>query len=359
GAAFLVTGNRLLTCAHTVHGMDETRVGFPGLLEDLPATVVHRGDWQRAGDAGDVAVLELDEPVPLTPARLAAPEDVQADAETSEYGIWGFPRRPDGGERHATVTTSPRWGRGQEWWELRVKGADALEEGYSGSPVYDTATGEVIGMVTNAELRGDRAHLGWMLPIESLRRHWEPLDDLLPLRWLTAEARRELRALLDGVRFTDPLADDLAGIVGRPPLRGFRSAWASVRYVAEGWPEERLVRYLAAVARHLPEGERLAAWSARHLPGAAPADERRSERVAEWKVRATVDAGVAELGPTLVGRDWMIEFAVPQSWLGKPFETWYLDPRNRIQMRKYPVVVRDVERLRPDSIRRDQAHHRW
>lgn len=395
GAAFLVTGNRLLTCAHTVHGMDETRVGFPGLLEDLPATVVHRGDWQRAGDAGDVAVLELDEPVPLTPARLAAPEDVQADAETSEYGIWGFPRRPDGGERHATVTTSPRWGRGQEWWELRVKGADALEEGYSGSPVYDTATGEVIGMVTNAELRGDRAHLGWMLPIESLRRHWEPLDDLLPLRWLTAEARRELRALLDGVRFTDPLADDLAGIVGRPPLRGFRSAWASVRYVAEGWPEERLVRYLAAVGRHLPEGGRLAAWSARHLPGAAPADEPRSEpasvivrleratfdnafdvtvhtwidgaagpsrgteRVPERKVRATVEAGVAELAPTLFGRDWMIEFAVPESWLGKPFETWYLDPRNRIQMRKYPVVVRDVERLRPDSIRRDQAHHRW
>lgn len=29
GAAFLVTGNRLLTCAHTVHGMDEARIGFP------------------------------------------------------------------------------------------------------------------------------------------------------------------------------------------------------------------------------------------------------------------------------------------------------------------------------------------
>jgi hypothetical protein len=395
GAAFLVTDTRLLTCAHTVHGMDEALVGFPGLLEDLPATVVHRGDWQRAGDTGDVAVLELDEAVPLPPARLAAPEDVRVRAAEGEFGVWGFPRRLDGGERHATVTTSPRWGREQEWWELRTKGSDALEEGYSGSPVYDTATGEVIGMVTNAELRGDRADLGWMLPMGSIRRHWEALDDLLPLRWLTAEARRELRELLDGVRFTDPLAADLERVVGRRALGGFRSAWGSVRYVAEGWPEEKLVRYLAAVAGHLPEPRRFTAWSVRHLPGAAPAGaarsgpasvivrlervtfdnafdvtvhtwidgaegpSRRTERVAERQVRPTVEAGVAGLAPALFGREWMIEFAVPESWLGKPFEQWYLDPRNKIQMRKYPVVVRDVERLRPDSIRRDQAHHRW
>ncbi|GAA0569461.1 VMAP-C domain-containing protein [Actinomadura livida] len=395
GAAFLVTDTRLLTCAHTVHGMDEVHVGFPGLLEDLPATVVHRGDWRRAGDTGDVAVLELDEPVPLAPARLAAPEDVHVTAGDGEFGIWGFPRRSDGGERHATVTTSPRWGREREWWELRTKGSDALEEGYSGSPVYDTATGEVIGMVTNAELYGDRADLGWMLPLDSIRRHWEELDDLLPLRWLTAEARRELRGLLAGVRFTDPLAADLRRVTGRPVLEEFRSAWGSVRYVAEGWPEERLVRYLMAVAQHLPEPGRFAAWSARHLGGAAPAagprtgpasvivrlepltfdkavdvtvhtwidgaagPSRPTERVPEKRVKATVEAGVAELAAALVGREWMIEFAVPEGWLGKPFEQWYVDPRKKILMRQYPVVVRDVERLRPGSIRRDQAHHRW
>ncbi|TDC60385.1 serine protease [Actinomadura sp. GC306] len=395
GAAFLVTRNRLLTCAHTVDGLDEAHVGFPGLFEGLKATVVHRGDWRREGDTGDVAVLELDEAVPLAPARLAAPDDARARADDGEFGVWGFPRRPDGGERHATVTTSPRWSREREWWELRTTGSDALEEGYSGSPVYDTATGEVIGMVTNAELRGDRGDLGWMLPLDSIRRHWEELDDLLPLRWLTAEARRELRGLLAGVRFTDPLAADLERLTGRRALGGFQSAWGSVRYVAEGWPQEKLVRYLAALARHLPEPGRFAAWSVRHLPGAAPAGaprsgpasvivrlervtfdnafdvtvhtwidgaegpSRRTERVAERQVRPTVEAGVAELAPALFGRDWMIEFAVPESWLGKPFEQWHVDPGRKILMRQYPVVVRDVERLRPDSIRRDQAHHRW
>ncbi|HEY8479971.1 MAG TPA: trypsin-like peptidase domain-containing protein [Spirillospora sp.] len=398
GAAFLVTETRLLTCAHTVHGLDEVHVGFPGLLEDLPAKVVHRGDWRREGDTGDVAVLELHGPVPLRPARFAAPDEVPERADTGEFGVWGFPRRRDGGERHATVTTSPRWSREQEWWELRTKGSDALEEGYSGSPVYDTSTGEVIGMVTNAELHGGRGDLGWMLPLDAIRRHWEALDDLLPLRWLTPQARCELRELLDGARFTDPVGADLERIAGRPTLTRFTSVWSSVRYVAEGWPQDRLVRYLAALGRHLPEPRRqsLTAWSARHLPGAAAAVPDRCpdlaslivrleratfdnaydvtvhtwidgaegpawgpERVSEKQVRATVEEGVARLAPALFGREWMIEFAVPESWLGKPFEQWHLDPRNKIQMRKYPVVVRDVERLRPDSIRRDQAHHRW
>ncbi|TDD33831.1 serine protease [Actinomadura sp. KC06] len=401
GAAFLVTEKRLLTCAHTVHGLDEARVGFPGLREGLTARVVWRGGWLREGDTGDVAVLELDEPVPYAPARLAAPDDLhERTVGGRTFGVCGFPRRHDQNERHAAVTTSPHRGMRQEWWELKTGAGEWLEEGFSGSAVYDTSSGEVIGMVTNAELRhGDRAELGWMLPVTSLRAHWEELDDRLPLRWATAEARRELRELLDGVRFTEPLGADLERAVGRPPLGEFRSAWASVRYVAEGLAEERLVRYLAALGRRLPEArrQRLAAWSVRHLAGAAPADpgparpgpasvivrlervtfdnafdvtvhtwtdgaegpSRPTVRVPERRVRAAVEEGVAALAPALFGHEWMIEFAVPESWLGKPFEQWYVDPRNKIPMRRYPVVVRDVERLRPDSIRRDQAHHRW
>ncbi|TMQ92385.1 trypsin-like peptidase domain-containing protein [Actinomadura soli] len=401
GAAFLVTATRLLTCAHTVHERDEAHVGFPGLREGLPARVVWRGGWRREGDTGDVAVLELDEPVPYAPARLAAPDDLhERTAAGRTFGVCGFPRRHDQNERHAAVTTSPYRGMRQEWWELKTGAGEWLEEGFSGSAVYDTSTGEVIGMVTNAELRhGDRAELGWMLPVTSLRAHWEELDDLLPLRWTTPGARRELRELLDGVRFTEPLGADLERAVGRPPLGEFRSAWASVRHVAEGFAEDRLARYVAALGRHLPEArrQRLSGWSARHLPGAAagagapPRPEPASVivrlervtfdnafdvtvhtwidgaegpssptvRVPERRVRAAVEAGVSALAPALFGHAWMIEFAVPESWLGKPFEQWYVDPRNKIPMRRYPVVVRDVERLRPDSIRRDQAHHRW
>ncbi|MBO2458593.1 VMAP-C domain-containing protein [Actinomadura violacea] len=399
GAAFLVTPTRLLTCAHTVLGLDEARVGFPGLREDLPAKVVARGGWRRLGDDGDVAVLELAEPVPYEPARLADPEDVPELAGGGRtLGVYGFPIRSDDNERYATITTDPHWLVKQEWWQLQTAPGYALEEGYSGSAVYDTATGTVVGMVTNAELGDhDRAELGWMLPLSRIRTHWEELDDVLPLRWLTPDARGDLRRILDGIPYSGPLAADLERAAGRPPREEFRSAWASVRYVAEGWPHDpdRLARYLTALGRHLPGARRgkLDAWTARHLrPAPGEAEEEPASiivrlerltfdrsydltvhtwingaegpsqptvRVPEGEVRGAVQDAVARTRQAVIGRRWMIEFAVPESWLGKPFEQWYVDARNKIPMRMYPVVVRDVDRLRPDSIRRDQAHQRW
>jgi hypothetical protein len=397
GAAFLVTPTRLLTCAHTVAGQDDPRVGLPGLAEDLPARVVASGGWRGAGGLGDVAVLELAEPVPYEPAALADPADVDALAAGGrEFGVYGFPSRKDGNERHATVTTGPHLLTRNEWWEIRTVQGVPLEKGFSGSAVYDIATGGVIGMVTNAELRDGRAGLGWMLPLSRIRAYWEDLDDVLPLRWLTADARRELRRLLDGVPFGDPLAADLERVVGRRPRERFGSAWASVRYVAEGFPEDRLARYLGALGGGLPEPRRqgFAAWLRRHLPAAEPAPDAQAPasvivrlehatfpkeydltvhtwfseadqtsqatvRVPEGKVRGAVQDAVARASRALVGGRWMIEFAVPEGWLGKPFERWYIDVEDRTPMRRYPLVVRDVKRLRPGSIRRDQAHRRW
>lgn len=394
GAAFLVTATRLLTCAHTVHGRDEARVGFPGVAEGLPVKVVRCGDWARAGDPGDVALLELAEPVSLRPATFADPVELCAAGTSGRrFGVWGFPRRRDAGERHATVTTDPGWSMQREWWEIRTGAGDVLEEGYSGSAVYDTASGDVIGMVTNSERRSG-ADRGWMLPITRIRRYWEELDDLLPLPWLTAPARRELREVLAGVPCGEALRADLAEVAGRPPVEAFRSAWDAVRFVAEGWPEDRLARFLGTLGPRLAESRRraLGAWTSRHLPASAPADgtaapasvivrlerqafdfdltvqtwadgavgtSRHVRGVPEKGVRRAVETAVAEVAPALFGREWMIEFAVPEGWLGKPFEEWHLDSGKNIRMRRYPVVVRDVERLRPDSFRRDQAHHRW
>ncbi len=397
GAAFLITETRLLTCAHTVEGMDEARVGFPGLREDLPAAVVRCTGWRRAGDFGDVAVLELREPVPYEPARFAAPDEVHSRAGENEFGVWGFPYGLDDGELHGTVTTRPQWQRRREWWQLRATQGSALEKGYSGSAVYRLATGEVIGMVTNADLRrDDYTDVGWMLPLDRLRLYSEELDDLLPLTWLTAPARRELRGILAGVPFTPVLAAELAVVTGRPSPAVFQSAWHSVRHVAEGFREEQLVRYLRAVRRASPASaaRRLTTWSRRHLPDGANAHgprpgppsvivrlermthgafditvhlwtdgaagrSRRAEEVPRQRVRQVVEEHVAELAPALFGREWMIEFAVPQKWLSTPFEQWHADPEKTQRMRRYPLVVRDVQRMRPDSFARDQAYRRW
>ncbi|WP_433327915.1 trypsin-like peptidase domain-containing protein [Spirillospora sp. CA-294931] len=394
-AGFLVAPDRVLTCAHAVDGAGGAEVDFPGRHAGLAASVVHVGDWKRQGDDGDVAVLRLEAPVALRCAGFAVPGELDAPLPPTPgnplgrrtLATYGFPFWDEAFERHASVRTGPDMAQAQEWWQLDVIEGERIRPGYSGAAVYDPYTGQVAGMVTDSDPDSGTAR---MLPLSRLRLHWEGLDDLLPLGWLTAPARRELRLLLDGVRATDPIVAEVAAVAGRPAPRRFRSAWDAVRFVAEGWAEERLVRLLKGLQRHLPE---LAAWSARHLPGAAaavgggpasvivrlervtfdnaydltvhtwidgaegPAQD--TVRVTERQVRAAVEERVARAGGAVVGRDWMIEFAVPEGWLSRPFEEWYVDPVRRIPMRMYPVVVRDVERLRPDSIRRDLAYRRW
>ncbi|UXY31800.1 serine protease [Streptomyces sp. HUAS TT20] len=80
GAGFLVTPDKVLTCAHVVHGSAEAAVtvSFPQLpaAPPVPARVVVHGGWSGGvTDAGDMAVLELDYPVSLArpPSRRPGP----------------------------------------------------------------------------------------------------------------------------------------------------------------------------------------------------------------------------------------------------------------------------------------------
>jgi hypothetical protein len=57
----------------------------------------------------------------------------------------------------------------------------------------------------------------------------------------------------------------------------------------------------------------------------------------------------------VIGHEWMIEFALPEDWLCKAVEEW---KAGEMPFLAYPVVVRDVERLKP-AFRQDQALQRW
>ena len=73
GAGILISDREVLTCAHVVHGVTEAEVRLVAHPDRPPlaATVVLRGPWpELPGGAGDVAVLELSEPVP---AQTASP----------------------------------------------------------------------------------------------------------------------------------------------------------------------------------------------------------------------------------------------------------------------------------------------
>ncbi|MFI6517259.1 hypothetical protein ACIBF1_17015 [Spirillospora sp. NPDC050679] len=395
-AAFLVTPTKVLTCAHSLLRLPEPHVGFSGLPGSFPVKAVHRpSGWERRGDFGDMVVLELAEDPGLRPAELAWSDEPYGRPGAGVLRAHGFPQRADGADRFADVTTGPDMRQRGEWWQLNAAPGHWLERGFSGGAVYDARTGLVFGMVTDAELgdAGDgtrRGAGGRMLPVSTLRRYWEELDDHLPLTWLTAPARRELRALLDG-RPADGAAVERA--LGRRPPRPFASAWDAVRTIAEGYPADRLTAHLRDLVRALPD---LAGWARRHLPeavaepaGAEPAsvivrvdrdtyayqvsaytwiDGARGPGPApvtvdaaegEAAVRRAVEDAVVAASRAVLGRKWIIEFAVPRNWLGKPFEDWHLDRAAGLRMRRYPVVVRDVDRLSPQPIPYEQTQRRW
>ncbi|MFF5258175.1 trypsin-like peptidase domain-containing protein [Actinomadura viridis] len=405
GAGFLIAPDLVMTCAHVVRDLDEAVVDLPGLEHDLPAKVERCSQWRRQGDGGDVALLRLSAPAGPRPARFAHPRDLGPGPREPgnplglrTYTTYGFPRPAESHERHATVCSGPHMVQRQEWWQLDPVAGERVQKGYSGAAVYDPRTGEVAGMVTEADASTGTAK---MLPITTIRLYWDELDDLLPLDWLAPQARRELRLLLAGLPCTEAMRAEVFRLTGGKPR--LRSAWDPVRHLGDGWPDEpdRLRDYLTALDQYLPlePAAELGSWIARHLPAARPrpaasrpaavvvrldplthggfdltvqtwidgvtATSFRTRTVAKDEVRRTVEAGVREASREVVDHDWRIEFAVPLRWLTKPYDEWTI--ARGMPMRRFPLVVRDVERLRPrsavaspdDHLRRYQARQRW
>ncbi|WP_405663064.1 trypsin-like peptidase domain-containing protein [Streptomyces sp. RK9] len=279
GAGVLVDSTRLITCAHVVDGLREIRVSLPGRADGLRATVSWSGDWERIGDTGDIAVLTLDEPLRVPACVFAPLGTLRPRAGHTAYALraLGFPRGHEENGTHVTLRTSEDRQLSSEWLEMDVEQAhlQRLDEGFSGAAVYDIESCQVVGIVTDAVLAGDQeGYLGRMLSLDVIRRHWEGLDDLLPLDWLPTAPRRELRALFEGVEVEAGVLE-LAVRRAFPTLRRdpppLRSVWQAIRYVAEELTgEDRLARLLGEVGRWSPggSGPGVAAWTRRWTPGA-------------------------------------------------------------------------------------------
>jgi WD40 repeat protein len=156
--AGVVLGGHVVTCAHVVNlalGLDERSPEQPsGTIEvDFPAldgvsVTAHVHSWAppppEEGHAGDdVAVLELHLPDGVTPARLIS----TPLRNGSPVDVLGYPAgRPDGAWVRAVV-------RGQVGGRLLQLDSDSaltVRRGYSGSPVWDPATGRVVGIIATA-----------------------------------------------------------------------------------------------------------------------------------------------------------------------------------------------------------------
>jgi WD40 repeat protein len=222
GAAFLVDGRHLLTCAHVVaDALGEDRsagppsgrvtLDFPAAPDAgrLQAEVVARG-WAPAGaHTGDFAVLAL---VGQPPPGIAAPPLRRLPAISGQpFRCPGFPPRSrEGGEVAGVLTGRGRPGAG-EWVQLDVPAGRGLAaaRGFDGAPVWTDPLGAVVGMAVGFDPAGAEARVGWMLPLEAVAGHWPPLAALLAEEPAAAAAPRRQVTLvhLSDLRFESGAED--------------------------------------------------------------------------------------------------------------------------------------------------------
>ncbi|HEY1704171.1 MAG TPA: trypsin-like peptidase domain-containing protein [Trebonia sp.] len=186
GAGVLISDRHVLTCAHVVGDREPSAdPGKPGLgLEvDFPlrrsvgrigARVAADGWFPPLGEDGDIAILELTDPVAIPSAAL----EPAAGRLGHRVRVVGYPAGfgPKGVWVSAVIaeTAAPE----SDWVQLDALATRGLhvEHGFSGGGVIDAEDDRVVGIITTFHKREDSG-VSWMLPTEAIARYWQPLAD--------------------------------------------------------------------------------------------------------------------------------------------------------------------------------------
>ncbi|MDQ8706159.1 trypsin-like peptidase domain-containing protein [Streptomyces sp. LHD-70] len=189
GAGFLVAPDQVLTCAHVVtfalsrSDTDQEAVGASVTL-DMPldprlagptwtAQVEHFVAEQHDG-TGDVALLRLQT---VIPGSRALPMVEPKTAWDDEVGIVGFTSTSTGGIWVKAKLSGPT-GEGRRQFS-RADGETAyVEEGFSGSPIWDPRHRAVVGIVSVAQ-PGRQAQQAFAIRKDSVVRDIPELDSAL------------------------------------------------------------------------------------------------------------------------------------------------------------------------------------
>ncbi|MEV5544819.1 trypsin-like peptidase domain-containing protein [Streptomyces sp. NPDC052309] len=385
GAGFLVTPDKVVTCAHVVrdgdrHPLTVTFTERPG-MPAVPARIVAHGGWSGgATDLGDLAVLELRHEVGIAPAALAPPGAAHGEPPR-RLVVYGFPAGFDEGALAEYRTTGPQLIK-NEWNQLEAWQTDGqpLARGYSGAAVALADTGEVVGMVTAAAgTKGVRN--GRMMPVQVMARYWPDLESLVPASPRAAAQRARLRELVekavraglecDPVRLYTAAADPFDPL---PPPGGFDSLRSAALFVLCEL-DARATATVARFADHLesllgvtdetdtpdwspilvelaPSGAgqglirvEVSAYSGgrRHPVGSDTVPQARLRT----HVQDRIEAAFRHLTP---GTQELIAFALPRDWLDWPVDRWPKAPDDDTPLGcVYPVVVTDHARRKPGT----------
>ncbi len=187
GGGFLLDQNRLLTCAHVVQkarglGDDQrgTIVFGETIVEvDLPfflagdhklKTAVTAINWEL-----DVAVLTFAEPLKtFTPLGLA-PTPLAEELRHHRYWAYGFPKDSPAGKSAGGVILDIN---ANGWIQLEKESAKGviIDHGFSGTPLQDEETGQVIGLVV-AKSDHPEEGTGWAICTQKLIEAVGPLPE--------------------------------------------------------------------------------------------------------------------------------------------------------------------------------------
>ncbi|MFE5618323.1 trypsin-like peptidase domain-containing protein [Streptomyces sp. NPDC056524] len=201
GAGFLITDDLLVSCAHVLVAGGSGPGGRVELVfARAPGAPTVQGqvleDGWRAPSEHDVALVRLDHVPPGTvPLRLGSAAGCQGHRLRS----LGFPKQAPPGGHFGFATAGGTLPAADNAGDLlQLTDANDLTTGFSGGPLYDEATGLVVGMLTAIAVPDQRNRgqgIAYATPTAVLREAWPTLDvhDVLPYRALepfTAEHAR-------------------------------------------------------------------------------------------------------------------------------------------------------------------------
>ncbi|WP_308404954.1 trypsin-like peptidase domain-containing protein [Streptomyces sp. 35G-GA-8] len=191
GTGFLLAPDVVLTCAHVVayasgeeHGTAKVAAGTPVTL-DMPLDADLAGrSWtaevehcveEKDDRTGDVAVLRVRGAIPGgRPLALAEP----ATAWDKRVGIVGFTGPRPGGYWYWGVLGGPT----EEGWRQLSRTDDTrpyIEEGFSGSPVWDSHSRAVVGLVAVTQRGANEAQQTFVIRASTVLRLIPELEKIV------------------------------------------------------------------------------------------------------------------------------------------------------------------------------------
>lgn len=186
GAGFLVSDRHLLTCAHVVTaalGIPTETVETPVASVELDFPLIAPGQkvkakvvfWQPVNPAQlgeDIAGLELEAALTGSqPVRLLAVEELW----NHPFQIFGFPSKRDEGI-WASGAIRDRLANGWVQIEDIKAQGQAVQPGFSGSPIWDEVLQGVVGMAVAADKKRDETKTAFMIPVSVIASKWVELS---------------------------------------------------------------------------------------------------------------------------------------------------------------------------------------